>query len=92
MEAVVFIFLSILLVTVNTTSPQKNNEESCPPWFHWDEDSHQCQSCPIGYYSPNCSLPCRYPSYGERCQKLCNCTAEYCASDKGCINKTSEYR
>ncbi|XP_056014143.1 uncharacterized protein LOC125677990 isoform X2 [Ostrea edulis] len=91
MEAVVFIFLSILLVTVNTTSPQNNSVEECLQGFYWDKDSHQCQSCPIGYYGHNCSLPCRYPSYGERCQKECNCTVEYCINDKGCINKTNTH-
>ncbi|XP_056014222.1 cell death abnormality protein 1-like isoform X4 [Ostrea edulis] len=79
MECIIVILLSVLLVIVNTATTQKNIGETCS----------QCQSCPIGYHGRNCSLPCRYPSYGERCQKKCNCTAEYCTSDKGCINKTN---
>ncbi|XP_056014205.1 uncharacterized protein LOC130052649 [Ostrea edulis] len=89
MECIIVILLSSLLVIVNTATTQKNIGETCSQWFYWDENSHQCQSCPIGYYGPNCSLPCRYPSYGERCQKKCNCTVEYCTSDKGCIDKTN---
>ncbi|XP_056014156.1 protein draper-like isoform X2 [Ostrea edulis] len=88
MEVIVVFFLSILLVTVNTASSQNNSRDSCLPGFYRDEVSHQCQSCPIGYHGHKCSLPCRYPSYGERCHKECNCTVEYCTSDKGCINKT----
>ncbi|XP_052712882.1 cell death abnormality protein 1-like [Crassostrea angulata] len=41
--------------------------------------------CEIGYVGYNCTKPCRYPSYGERCQKACNCTEDLCDHRLGCI-------
>ena len=52
---------------------------------------HRSEDCSIGYYGPNCSRPCRYPNYGEKCQKSCNCKKEYCTNDKGCVNTSGEY-
>lgn len=40
--------------------------------------------CLPGYYKTNCSDPCRYPSYGLRCQKECNCPEKSCHHVFGC--------
>lgn len=38
--------------------------------------------CPTGYKKShsgnNCSVPCRHPSYGARCESRCNCSMEDC--------------
>lgn len=46
-----------------------------------------CESvgCEIGYVGYNCTKPCMYPSYGERCQKACHCTEDLCDHRLGCI-------
>lgn len=40
--------------------------------------------CLPGYYKTNCSDPCRYPNYGLRCQKECNCPEKSCHHVFGC--------
>lgn len=45
---------------------------------------HDFVGCPTGYFGQNCSKPCVYPSFGERCQGECNCTDEMCNIITGC--------
>ncbi|XP_048766586.2 scavenger receptor class F member 1-like [Ostrea edulis] len=40
--------------------------------------------CPPGYITNNCTLPCRYPSFGPACQEKCNCKESDCNSGTGC--------
>ena len=40
--------------------------------------------CDVGYVGKNCSVPCPYNSYGERCQMTCNCTKDECDFIRGC--------
>lgn len=43
--------------------------------------------CHPGYLGQNCSEICRYPTYGEECQKLCECKEEkYCDIATGCFS------
>lgn len=42
--------------------------------------------CRDGYMGVNCSIKCRYPSYGKRCQSFCNCLEEDCEAATGCTN------
>uniref|UniRef100_A0A8W8JBJ6 Uncharacterized protein n=1 Tax=Magallana gigas TaxID=29159 RepID=A0A8W8JBJ6_MAGGI len=42
-------------------------------------------SCLPGRIGENCSIPCRYPSYGSKCQKECNCKESHCSSVTGCM-------
>ena len=42
--------------------------------------------CVPGYYSLFCNLPCKYPQYGENCQRECNCNLLKCHHIKGCLN------
>lgn len=39
-----------------------------------------------GRIGENCSIPCRYPSYGRNCQRECNCEESHCSSVTGCIS------
>lgn len=40
--------------------------------------------CPLGYIGPNCTLTCRYPSYGQVCQNKCNCEKPHRDHRTGC--------
>lgn len=40
--------------------------------------------CEVGYVGYNCTEPCRYPSFGYRCQHVCNCTQDMCNHKTGC--------
>lgn len=40
--------------------------------------------CEIGYYDYNCTATCRYPSFGYRCQRKCNCIRDKCDLKTGC--------
>lgn len=46
---------------------------------------HYCLACLPGRFGENCSIPCRYPSYGSKCQKECNCKESHCSSVTGCM-------
>nr|XP_022294264.1 tyrosine-protein kinase receptor Tie-2-like [Crassostrea virginica] len=47
-------------------------------------------ACSAGYFGPNCSLPCRYPSYGVGCQFKCVCGMEKCKHITGCHSSNSK--
>jgi hypothetical protein len=40
--------------------------------------------CPAGYIGENCSIPCRYPSFGHACHGRCNCNESDCLITSGC--------
>lgn len=40
--------------------------------------------CPIGFYGPTCSKPCRFPNYGLGCQRMCRCNESDCNNIIGC--------
>ena len=42
-----------------------------------------------GNIGPNCTIPCRYPTYGELCQGYCNCSNSSCDVSTGCGTPTS---
>lgn len=53
----------------------------------WDNTDLKCKECHPGYLGQNCSEICRYPTYGEECQKLCECEEEkYCDIATGCFS------
>lgn len=47
--------------------------------------------CPIGVYGINCTLPCRYPSFGNGCQRFCRCSQELCDNVSGCMVNQGHY-
>nr|XP_022291695.1 uncharacterized protein LOC111103008 [Crassostrea virginica] len=52
-------------------------------------DKEVTAECVQGYHGSDCSLPCRYPSYGEYCQLQCHCKMEHCNHISGCSNSVS---
>ncbi|XP_034339181.1 cell death abnormality protein 1-like isoform X2 [Magallana gigas] len=48
--------------------------------------SVQVIGCQVGFFGPNCLKPCVYPSFGERCQGVCNCTQDICNIITGCAD------
>lgn len=40
--------------------------------------------CMPGYTGLNCTTKCPYPTYGERCQRYCDCTNYTCDASLGC--------
>lgn len=42
-----------------------------------------------GYTGLNCSAKCPYPSYGRKCQEICNCDPNQCDKSRGCNSQTS---
>lgn len=46
--------------------------------------------CQIGYYGVNCTAACMHPSFGERCQGMCNCTKNICNHITGCKGNQSK--
>ncbi|XP_052711376.1 scavenger receptor class F member 1-like [Crassostrea angulata] len=45
-------------------------------------------SCLPGRIGENCSIPCRYPSYGSKCQKECICGESQCSPVTGCMESS----
>lgn len=43
--------------------------------------------CTIGYFAKDCKLRCPYPSYGEECQEICNCSKVTCDFVSGCTKR-----
>uniref|UniRef100_A0A8W8JBC5 Uncharacterized protein n=1 Tax=Magallana gigas TaxID=29159 RepID=A0A8W8JBC5_MAGGI len=47
------------------------------------QDKHR-RECHNGFFGFNCTLQCRYPSYGSACQDECNCKETFCNPMTGC--------
>lgn len=52
--------------------------------YHHKDTFLYFPGCEVGYYGYNCTDPCRYPSFGYRCQNVCNCTQDMCDHKTGC--------
>ena len=47
--------------------------------------------CQPGYGGPNCTSFCPYPTYGDRCQGICDCDNNSCDVTTGCRTPTTGY-
>lgn len=45
--------------------------------------------CSPGYFGPNCTFQCPYPTYGEECQRYCDCANYSCDFATGCALLTT---
>ncbi|XP_062581444.1 multiple epidermal growth factor-like domains protein 10 [Saccostrea cucullata] len=50
------------------------------------DNKNDC-GCKTGYQGSNCSLPCRFPSYGDFCQSGCECEERFCNHILGCTKE-----
>lgn len=51
-----------------------------------DMTSNSALVCEDGYFGQGCISPCRYPSFGKKCQYECKCARSECNHIKGCDN------
>lgn len=42
--------------------------------------------CLIGYFGKDCAKICFYPTYGEDCQSMCDCSKDDCHYSWGCFS------
>ena len=40
--------------------------------------------CPPGYFGSLCRAKCIYPSYGNECKEVCDCSEDVCNVTTGC--------
>lgn len=86
--AVLVLFCVSLCSSLDCT---RNAKEGCQEDCHWIEINNTCIDCPLGFYGINCSSPCRYPNFGNRCQQDCShCEQEVCNASFGCLTKEKE--
>ncbi|XP_062571066.1 uncharacterized protein LOC134233088 [Saccostrea cucullata] len=81
----------MLLITVSLrevvgTCKSRASFGGCCSGYIYNFDRSKCEECSIGLTGPNCSLQCRYPSYGRLCQQQCDCTEIYCNKIVGCVS------
>ncbi|XP_062573235.1 multiple epidermal growth factor-like domains protein 11 isoform X2 [Saccostrea cucullata] len=77
----------VLPPVFNMSSCDGNN--GCCLNYYWNEIFQNCSECPAGFTGLNCSVMCGYPSYGEKCEKSCECLQEDCNFQLGCLHVTS---
>lgn len=58
--------------------------EKCCVGYMWNETLQNCTKCSIGFTGIRCEEQCPFPTYGEICQKECNCTRDLCDFSTGC--------
>ncbi|XP_062601012.1 uncharacterized protein LOC134262655 isoform X1 [Saccostrea cucullata] len=56
----------------------------CCPGTSWNSTLQQCLDCSPGLYGENCSHPCLYPKFGDKCTNTCNCNISSCNFAVGC--------
>lgn len=83
---VFILFASLLCYGVCQKGPCAKSAFGCCPFTKWDSDKQQCVDCTPGYLWVNCSKACKYPRYGERCNKTCKCVEQLCNVTIGCID------
>ncbi|XP_078314489.1 uncharacterized protein LOC144619682 [Crassostrea virginica] len=62
----------------------------CCPGEVWNISLRSCQPCSIGFYGPNCTIKCPFPTYGKDCQLDCRCSKSLCSHVDGCNTSNKE--
>lgn len=66
------------------------NFKGCCLGYIWNSTINMCDKCISGYTGPNCTSICPYPTYGDNCQHICDCSKDECDYSSGCNSLTSE--
>nr|XP_022286422.1 multiple epidermal growth factor-like domains protein 10 isoform X2 [Crassostrea virginica] len=82
--------LMMLPRSVQSKPPKCEKNNGCCLGYTWNPSSQSCEKCTPGYTGLNCTIRCPYPSYGENCQRKCNCSKEDCDVSTGCRTVTTE--
>nr|XP_022291316.1 uncharacterized protein LOC111102740 [Crassostrea virginica] len=79
-------WIIVLPLVTQTFSKEDSSWPStvCSADFYIKEG--KCTPCSDGFFGPNCSISCPFPSYGRRClDGECNCSKEICDPRNGCV-------
>ncbi|XP_062591592.1 cell death abnormality protein 1-like [Saccostrea cucullata] len=84
----------IVLLYISTISvgdgPCPGFFKGCCPDTRWDPNKDICIECPNGFVGENCSISCKFPYYGKKCEIVCNCNKSSCNVTHGCPTSTNE--
>lgn len=58
-------------------------------FLHWVYLLFDNIDCMNGYTGLNCTAKCPYPTYGRKCQGICDCNLNQCDASRGCKSQTS---
>eukprot|EP00105_Crassostrea_gigas_P029881 XP_011451957.1 PREDICTED: uncharacterized protein LOC105345517 [Crassostrea gigas] len=103
MNGIAFIFCLTWKLSMGICGSFQGTTTCCSGSF-WSEEKSACEKCPLGYHSFNCSEICKFPTFGDDCQHICNCSKDLCSHINGCkisngifnssitsmVNRTSE--
>ncbi|XP_078320899.1 uncharacterized protein LOC144621449 isoform X7 [Crassostrea virginica] len=79
-------WIIVLPLVTQTFSKEDSSWPStvCSVNFYIKE--RKCTPCSDGFFGPNCSISCPFPSYGRRClDGECHCSKELCDPRNGCV-------
>nr|XP_011454287.2 multiple epidermal growth factor-like domains protein 11 [Crassostrea gigas] len=86
--SVILLVLMTKVCIIRGSCSNRQTSDCCSTGYFYDSVSRKCMVCPDGFTGVNCSIKCRFPSYGYRCQSACNCSEENCEASTGCILNT----
>lgn len=86
--SVILLALMTKVCIIRGLCSNSQTTDCCNTGYFYDSASKKCMKCPDGFTGINCSLKCRYPSYGYRCQSQCDCPEKNCDASTGCILNT----
>lgn len=75
--SLIFLFLCLMIARLRLSVEIRSTKE-----IHSTAKPTNVIFCLPGRIGENCNIPCRYPSFGSKCQNECNCN---CNSETGCI-------
>lgn len=83
MNGIAFIFCLTWKLSMGICGSFQGTTTCCSGSF-WSEEKSACEKCPLGYHSFNCSEICKFPTFGDDCQHICNCSKDLCSHINGC--------
>lgn len=96
MNGIAFIFCLTWKLSIGICGSFQGTTTCCSGSY-WSKEKSACEKCPLGYHSFNCSETCKFPTFGDDCQHICNCSKDLCSHNNGCkisngiVNSSSNY-